>query len=299
MAIYRQPNHRERSKNQPASVFSLEESRVRHAFKFFSVTYTVSWACWIAAVAISMGTMAAAPQTAIVRWVLLLVGTFTPAIIALLLTAHADGKPEVSALLSRTLQWRVEFQWYLFAILYMPAIKAVVALTHRLATGAWPRFGHEGPFVIAIAILISTPVQSGEEIGWRGYALPRIADRFGLSTASVLVGLIWGVWHLPLFFLPGADKYGQSFPLYVAGVVAFSVAIAWLYGNTNGSLLLTMLMHSAFNQTIGIVSDLLHPGDKPFVGGASLAFVLTIAWMWIAAGYFLFRMPKVQVSAVR
>jgi membrane protease YdiL (CAAX protease family) len=150
---------------------------------------------------------------------------------------------------------------------------------------------YEGLVVIAVATLLSTPVQAGEEIGWRGYALPALADRFGLGPASVLVGLAWGIWRLPLFFLPGADKYGQSFPLYVIGVVAFSIAIAWLYGHTQGSLLLVMLMHSAFNQTIGIVSDLLRPGEKAFALGAPLSFLLTIAWMWVAATFFLIRMP--------
>jgi membrane protease YdiL (CAAX protease family) len=177
----------------------------------------------------------------------------------------------------------------------MPLVKAAVALTHLAAIGSWPPFGHEGPLVIAIAILSSTPVQAGEEIGWRGYALPRIAARFGLGPASVLVGLVWGIWHLPLFFLPAADKYGQSFPLYVVGVVAFSIAIAWLYGYTEGSLLLTMLMHSAFNQTVGLVSDVIRPGTKPFALGASLSFLLTIMWMWVAAAYFLVRMPALPL----
>src|SRR5262249_50870882 len=76
---------------------------------------------------------------------------------------------------------------------------------------------------------------------------------------------------------------------------ALSVAIAWLYGRTQGSLLLAMLMHSAVNQTIGIVSDLLPSGEKAFVLGASLSFLLTIAWMWLAAAFFLFRMRRLPV----
>jgi membrane protease YdiL (CAAX protease family) len=270
---------------------------VRSAFKFFIATYALSWGCWIAAVAISTGTMASPPETPAVSSVLLLVGTFAPAIVSLLLTANTGGISNVTTLLSRMLQWHVNSRSYLVAILYMPAVKAAVAVTHRVATGAWPRFGHERPLLIAVAILLSTPVQSGEEIGWRGYLLPRLAERMGFRAASIVVGMVWGFWHLPLFFLPEADKYGQSFPLYVTGVVAFSVALSWLYVNTNGSLLLTMLMHSAFNQTIGIVSDILRPGDKPFAGNASLSFVLTIAWMWIAAAFFLLRMPKPTISA--
>jgi membrane protease YdiL (CAAX protease family) len=260
-------------------------------FKFFALTYVATWTCWVAAIAMSTPTQL---RGASGRELLLIMGTIAPAVVALVLTWCGERKAGLKAVLSRLLQWDVGVQWYLFAILYMPTVKAAVALSHRLATGRWPPFGHEGPVVIAVAILISTPVQAGEEIGWRGYALPRMAARFGLGPASILVGLAWGVWHLPLFFLPGADKYGQAFPLYVAGVVAFSIAVAWLYGRTQGSLLLTMLMHSAFNQTIGIVSDLLRPGEKPFVLGGSLSFLLTIAWMWVAAAYFLVRMPPLQ-----
>lgn len=199
-------------------------------------------------------------------------------------------------MLSHLIQWNVGVRWYVFAILYMPVVKGAVALNHLVATGAWPTFGQEGPVVISVAILLSTPVQAREEISWRGYALPRIAARFGLGPASILVGIVWGTWHLGLFFLRGADKYQQSFPVYIVGVVAFSVAIAWLYGHTQGSLLLTMLMHSAFNQSIGIISDTLRPGEQPFALGASLPFLLTIAWMWIACEYFLLRMPVLPTA---
>src|ERR1700676_2285886 len=112
--------------------------------------------------------------------------------------------------------------------------------------------------------MISTPVQAGEEIGWRGYALPRLAARFGLARASLLLGVLWGCWHLPLFFVPGVDNYGQSFPVFVLGTTALSVAIAWLYAHTNGSLLLTMLMHSAVNQTLGIVPSAVANATNPF-----------------------------------
>lgn len=265
------------------------------AFQFFLITYLASWSCWFAAVAIRERSR---PNASGLDGVLVLIGTVAPAGVALALTAFRAGEAGLRAVWSHLLQANVRFRWYLFAILYMPAVKAAVAMSYRLITGKWPPTGHEGPIVIAAAIVLSTPVQAGEEIGWRGYALPRVAARWGLGRASIVVGILWGVWHLPLFLLPGADKYGQSFAFYVAGVVAFSIAISWLYGNTQGSLLLTMLMHSAFNQTIGIISDILRPGEKPFALGASFGFVLTVAWMWAAAGYFLTRMPQLP-RAVR
>jgi membrane protease YdiL (CAAX protease family) len=119
---------------------------------------------------------------------------------------------------------------------------------------------------VLAAALFSTVIggQAGEEIGWRGYALPRLAAPFGLARASIMLGMIWACWHLPLFFLPQADTYGQSFPVYLLQVTALSVAIAWLYWRTNGSPLLTMLMHAAINNTKDIVPSLAMTGTNPF-----------------------------------
>jgi len=220
--------------------------------KFFFLTYALTWTCFITVVMISRGPAPTAPAGALVRGFLLLLGTFAPALVALGITARTEGRQGVRALLRPIVDWQVGTRWYLFAIGYLPAIKLCVALVHRVMTGSWPRFGTEPWYIIVVAIAISTPVQAGEEIGWRGYALPRLAGRFGFARASILLGLIWSCWHLPIFFLRGADKYGQSFPVWTLQVVALSVAITWLYAHTNGSLLLTMLMHSAVNQTVAL-----------------------------------------------
>ncbi len=266
--------------------------------KYFLLTYAVTWSCFITVVKISHGPTSAAPTLALVRGFLLLLGTFAPSLVALGITARDEGRPGVRALLRRILQWQVGTRWYLFALAYLPAIKFSVALVHRVMTGSWPRFGTEPWYIIVVAIAISTPVQAGEEIGWRGYALPRMAARLGLARASILLGLIWSAWHLPIFFLPGADKYRQSFPVWTLQVVALSVAITWLYAHTNGSLLLIMLMHSAVNQTVGIVpSANVNPGN-PFTLSVSLVMWLTAAFLWITALYFLVTMPKTELSRV-
>ncbi|HEY6386084.1 MAG TPA: CPBP family intramembrane glutamic endopeptidase [Candidatus Acidoferrum sp.] len=264
--------------------------------KFFLLTYAVTWACFITAVRISHGQAPSSPALALVSGFLLLLGTFAPSLVALWITARTEGRPGVRDLLRRVVQWQVGARWYLFAICYLPAIKLAVAVVHRVMTGSWPRFGSESWYIIVVAIAISTPVQAGEEIGWRGYALPRLAGRFGFSRASLLLGLIWSCWHLPIFFLPGADKYGQSFPVWTLQVVALSVAITWLYAHTNGSLLLTMLMHSAVNQTVGIVPSANVNPVNPFALSVSLVMWLTAAFLWVTAFYFLFRMPKVELS---
>jgi membrane protease YdiL (CAAX protease family) len=259
---------------------------------FFSLTYAVTWAFFIVVAVLSGSALAAVPTG--IRQLLFIPGVFAPSLVAIALTARADGSEGVRALLHRLLEWQVNARWFVFAAGYMAAIKLTVALVHRIATGAWPRFGDTPWYVIAVAIAISTPFQAGEEIGWRGYALPRLAVHFGLGRASLLLGVIWACWHLPLFFIPGTDTYGQSFPVYMMQVTALSVAIAWLYVRTNGSLLLPMLMHSAVNNSKIIVPSPV-PGAMNTLGlSTSLVAWLTVAVLWVCAAYFLVRMPRAE-----
>jgi len=225
------------------------------------------------------------------RGLFLAIGVAAPAIVALSLSRSFS-------LLRRVIQWRVGVRWYLFAIGYMAAIKLTAALLHRIAVGVWPRFGSDPWYLIVAAIVISTPFQSGEEIGWRGYALPRLAARFGYAGASVILGVIWACWHLPIFFMPGADKYGQSFPVYLLQVTALSVAAAWLYVHTKGSLLLVMLMHAAVNNTKDIVPSAVPGAANPLALSTSLPAWLTVALLWICAAYFLIAMRKGKLQTM-
>jgi uncharacterized protein len=261
--------------------------------KFFMLTFAATWICFISAVTIAHGSASSDPRLAVIRG-LVFVGTFAPALVALVLTARAGPMSGTKALLLRLFQWREGARWYLFAVGYMAAIRFTVALTHRIMTGSWPRFGDQPLGIIMAAIIISTPFQSGEEIGWRGYALPRLAERFGFARGSIALGLIWAIWHLPLFFLaiPGNDEYGQSFPVWALGVTALSVAFAWLYTHSKGSLLLTMLMHSGVNNIPHFVPSAVSNTNDAFSLHASLTAWLTVGFLWTTAAYFLVRMPK-------
>ena len=267
--------------------------------KFFSLTYAVTWICWAASFAISRGNAATEPKLAanpvlrLLAVAVFLLGVFAPALIALLLTEReTGGRAATVALVSRVFKWQVGARWYVFAVGYMAAVKLSVAVVHRIVTGAWPRFGQEPWYLMAAAIIISTWVQAGEEIGWRGYALPRLSERFGLAPASVVLGIVWATWHLPLFFFPENNILGQSFPLYLLQVTALSVAMAWLYWRTGGSLLLVMLLHAAVNNTKDIVPSAVPGATNPFALSTSLVGWLTVAFLWIAAAYFLVRMRK-------
>ena len=253
---------------------------------FLALTFIASWICWIP--------LAAFPLPDLAGQALALLGTITPSLVALWLTSRIQGRAGVGALLERATQGQVAVRWYVFALGYTAAVKLVVALLHRVVAGEWPRFGDTPWFIIPFAIAISTPVQAGEEIGWRGFALPRLAARFGLAPASILLGVIWAVWHLPLFFVGGADKHGQSFFVYAFQVTAISVAFAWLYVRTGGSLLLCMLLHAAVNNTKDIVPSVSPGASNVFGLEASLVAWLTVAVLWACAAYFLAWMARTE-----
>jgi membrane protease YdiL (CAAX protease family) len=205
----------------------------------------------------------------------------TPGIVALALTYRAQGAAGVRDCRS-TRSGDVGARWYAFALLFMFSVKLLVAVVVRITTGMWPVFGSESLPLMFAAAIGSTLVggQVGEELGWRGYALPGLARRLGLPRASLLLGVVWATWHLPLFFILGGDTVGQSFPFYLLQVTAISVAIAWLFMKTRGSLLLTMLLHAAVNNTKDIVPSAVPGASNPW-----LLHATTVGWLtWPALG---------------
>lgn len=254
-------------------------------FAYFGLVFTLTWALYAAADATT------AP---LLRTVLFHAGVFAPGVVALLFTYRERGAVGVRALLSRLVKWDVGWRWFAFALLFVASVKLLVALIVRVGTGAWPMFGSQ-PLPLLLAAAIGSTLlggQVGEELGWRGYALPRMARTMGLGAASVLVGVIWAAWHLPLFFFGGGDTVGQSFPFYLLQVTALSVAISWVYMNTHGSLLVTMLLHAAVNNTKDIVPSAVPGASNPWQLHASLVGWLTLTILWLCAGWFLFDMRR-------
>ena len=253
---------------------------------FFLLTFVVTWSAWLASARWS-GRL---PLLFGLGGPIFLLGVFAPALVAIGLTAVQGGREGVARLLSRIGRWRVAARFYLFAVTYLVVIKLTAAVLHRAVLGAWPVFG-DTPWPLMLgAILVSTWVQAGEEVGWRGYALPRLAPSFGLGGASVVIGIIWALWHLPLFFIPGTGSDGQSFPIYLLHVTAISVAMAWLYWKTDGSLLLVMLMHASVNNTTDIIPAAVPGATNPFSIAGSTTAVYTIVLSWLLAVVLLKQM---------
>lgn len=263
--------------------------------KYFLLTYVVSWTCFISVVGLSHRTQATSSGLVVLQQVLIFLGVITPSLVALLLTARAGIPGQTQKLLNKIAKWKVNIKWYLFAAGFMVVIKIFVAFLHKIITGVWPQFGQEAWYIMLVAVIFSTWAQAGEEIGWRGFALPRMSVKFGLPLSTLLLGILWACWHLPLFFVKGASTFGQSFPLYLIQVTALSVVIGWLYWRTQGSLLLTMLMHAAVNNTKDIVPSAVPEATNPFAMSNSFVAWLTVTLLWIFATYCLIRMRSIKL----
>jgi membrane protease YdiL (CAAX protease family) len=260
---------------------------------YIATTFAVTWLLWWACARVGEP-----------RWLfalggpVFLLGVFAPGLVALAFTARLDGAAGARRLLSGIARWNLPWRLYLFALGYMAATRLVAAVVARLATGDWPPFGDTPLPLMLGAILVSTWVQAGEEVGWRAYLLPPLAHRLGLGGATLLVGVLWALWHLPLFFIPGSGSDGQSFPLYLVHVTALSVAMGWLYWTSAGSLFVVMVMHASINNTAGLIPAAL-PSPVPVASlqGSLMAWA-TAGAAWIVALVLLYRLRRARFATM-
>jgi len=204
---------------------------------FFVLAYAINWFPLIPPTFAALGLIAGSPDDLMAGAPLAI---FAPTIAAVVASFREGGWPQVRALLAGLFAWRVAPQWYLVA-LGLPSVsylagRAVVALLPGVEGGPWFL-----PPASAQAVIGAILVPIGEEIGWRGYALPRLIVRHGPIRASVILGLLWAGWHLFMVVMVGSTTLELAImvPYFVAGSLVFT----WLYQRTSGNLLMAVLLH--------------------------------------------------------
>jgi membrane protease YdiL (CAAX protease family) len=181
---------------------------------------------------------------------------------ALIAAAVAGGRRGLRDLLRGAVRWRVGARWYAAALLLPAASTALAAALNVLLGADAPRAADFGdwytfPLVLLVTLFLKGPLT--EEVAWRGFALPRLLDRLPPAAASVLLGVVWASWHLPLLV---SDPSAQRPPLqFAVSTVAMSVLFTWLYLRTRGSVLLAALMHAMFNSLAPFVFPLFRGAD--------------------------------------
>jgi membrane protease YdiL (CAAX protease family) len=203
--------------------------------------YLAAWALWAPLVVFSGGLPPA------LGFVLGMLGTLVPSTVGVLLVAVLQGRRGVRRLFGRVVKWRVGVRWYLVVLLVPLLVPAGLALSILLG-GSVPTVSTSVLLVLAMFATSIFPGSAlGEELGWRGFALPHLQNGHSALAATLILGPLWGVWHLPLWLTGSPSNPLALFPIFVISVVAMSVLLTWLYNSTEGSLLLVVLLHATAN----------------------------------------------------
>lgn len=199
---------------------------------FFAGSFVLAWIPWLAVILVK-----GMPAR------LALVGLYAPALSALTVAGMSDGRREVAAILARLLRFHFKLRWWLLAMLVMPATYGAAALLtpgqqlHLLLNpSSW--------WFLPLSFMYLVVATAGEEIGWRGYALPLLLEtRMPPTVAATVLGVIWGVWHIPLRIPSGLGAF--SLPLFIVFTASLSVVYLVLLQRSGGSLIPALLLHAS------------------------------------------------------
>jgi membrane protease YdiL (CAAX protease family) len=236
---------------------------------FFILAYLITWSLEI-------------PAVFFPGWpgILTFLNTLGPAISAMIVVGMVAGSEGVRQLLEPLRKWRVGINWY-FIVLLGPALSMIISIILFGLMGS----GNGMSDVINFFLLFGKQILPliliffyqfiiiwGEEIGWRGYALPKLQQKMHPIIASVLLGLLWGFWHLPLFWFAGSVHQKMGLPFFILATVGYSLLYTWIYNGTRGSLLMMCLLHAANNTTVTYTMLFFNPIiEQPLFSLAVLA----------------------------
>ncbi|MHA2428767.1 MAG: CPBP family intramembrane glutamic endopeptidase, partial [Candidatus Hermodarchaeia archaeon] len=179
-------------------------------------------------------------------------------IVILLILKERNG---IRKLVEKLAIWRFGIGWYLAALspfaIALLAIGLYIGLGNPIPGPHMPFDWITGLFWLIVSVVVGA---TGEELGWRGFALPRLQSRFNALGSSLILGVFWGFWHLPIYLLIGFEE-GQfdflNFLSYIMLIVFISIIITWIVNNTNGSVLGATIFHASFNFSLALFVEIL------------------------------------------
>jgi len=210
--------------------------------------------------------------------VFLILGAFTgPMLAAIVVTAAMNGRAGVWQFLRHCVQWRVGVQWYLLALLGYPLFYLLVACL-LLGTAPLTILIHQWPLIFTLYLplaLTSNFVEAvGEETGWRGFALPRLQQKYGALLGSMILGTLLILWHLPGFFGGWLGPLTiPSFVDFLLAGMATTIIWTWIFNHAKGSVLIAILLHATSNAVYPFILRLLPVAsatNPTFLGEAGL-----------------------------
>jgi membrane protease YdiL (CAAX protease family) len=247
-----------------ASATGRKQMIQRHPlFFFFLFTFIFSWIFLIVEVLAVWGFLPNDPRFIAVVNVFF---TFGPTFGAIITTGIIDGRAGLLQLRSRLKQWHAGWQWYLFIVVGIPAVMllALIIQPGILASfkGLTPIVFAQYPLYFVVVWFGGGPL--GEEIGWRGFALPRMQPRYGSLWGTLLLGIPWAFWHLPQFLTPyqgggpgtGLATFVTDFSLFFVFVMALAIIMTWLFNHTKESIFFAVTTHACVDTPIVVLFPL-------------------------------------------
>jgi uncharacterized protein len=234
---------------------------------FLVATFTWSWTLWTLA---SRWELPGAWADGLV-----VAGRFGPSLAAIAVTLAAAGRDGLAALLAPFRRWRAPI-WLWLVVVFGPivVVLAAIGLASLLGTPPGP-FNDPGTAYLVVPVFVVILVAGGplgEELGWRGFALDRLQHRTNPVAASVLLGVMWGLWHLPLFRDPTQVQASLPILLYLGQTTSTAVLYTWLWNRTR-SLPMVLVLHTVTNLAAGVF-PLLRPEAADHL---AFGFAVTIA----------------------
>lgn len=245
---------------------------------YFTMAFGTSWGGNVIVLA-STG-FSLAPLGPVHTSLLFLAMLIGPSLSGLGLTALADGRAGFGNLWARLLRWMVGVQWYAIALLTAPLL--LLAILVFFGTFVAPAFAPQFQWPLFVVGLVAG---SFEEIGWTGFATPRLLARYKIGIAGLLLGLIWAVWHLLVDFTYNSGAMGALWPVefavvYLATLTPYRMLMTWVYSNTE-SLLLAVIMHASFTGWLLVLFPAAAPAQN-LLWQSMFALAL-----WLAVGIAL------------
>jgi uncharacterized protein len=253
---------------------------------YFLAAFVLTWAVWVPRALVQQGLLDW-------DWPVLLgkAWTYGPALAAVAATAALAGRHGLRRLGGALVRWRVGWRWYAAVLLGPFALSATAMLLHERLTGQpapWPVRQASDLLVFPLLILILAFTDGiGEEVGWRGFALPRLQEWLKPPAASVLIAVVWAAWHLPLLWTHGAPLEGRSFLMVLLQLIPTAILFTWVFNHTQGSVLMAILLHATQN--------LAGPPVPLLDEGLFTPYLLTVALKWVLAIVVLVLAPSFRL----
>ncbi|MEU8718559.1 type II CAAX endopeptidase family protein [Streptomyces sp. NPDC048663] len=233
---------------------------------FFALAYGLSWAAWLPFVLSENGLSVwsyAFPGNAATRQLVgVLPGAYLgPITAALVVTSLTDGRAGLRTWRKRMTRFKVSWRWYLVVVVSVPAALTLASIA---LAGRGPVLPSAAILAVYLPALLVQMITTGlaEEPGWREFAMPRLQSRNGPLTATLVVGILWGGWHLPLFLTEwgGGPHVAWTAPLeFVATATLFSTMMTWVFNKSGESMPLVMLMHCGVNNFFSVAWSDMFP----------------------------------------